>query len=357
MRCNNGTAQQQQEQLQVAEQIVGGQPFFMDSLTALMLCQADLLQIVIEELPNIHVVTSVIKALRDIAEALRADSSVGRMGFVGGRLHMTERDAESEAQFRQKLIISADILDNLPNKSIGNVYEEDENPEIRLDSVFPSWMADTVRLAQEKECFVLTDDALALQAYGIKEGSTPSSASSLSLIRCLNVRGVVTWEQYLQYFRLLSSHRYYHMPVSVDDMERTVLGTSNGGLVLFTPRNIDFLNLGLTFAADYGVEDKAAIGVTALFFNKVISRDDVTEDMSEEIFSRVLVGILAKRDAKLWGRVIVSLCKQYLDKNLFASALACRKLLLLEQQISSYAVGFNPILQSVPSLLKVNKYD
>ena len=267
------------------------------------------------------------------------------------------RSKENDAQLRQKLLGAADMLDDIPNRSIGNVYEEDDNAEVDLDALFPSWLADTVRLAQEKECVVVIDDALALQAYAMKEENIPPHSSSLSLIRCLTDHDVIAWDQYLKYFRLLSSYRYFHMPVSVDDMEKTVLGISKGGLVLFTPKNIDFLNLGLTFAADYGVEDKDAIRVASLFFNKIITRDDVTESMSEEIFSRVLVGILAKRDAKLWGKVIVNLCRKFLEDNFMPSTLANRKLSLLEQQISSYAEGFNPIIQNVPSLLKVKKYD
>lgn len=355
VRCNNGTEQNQQEQNQVANQILAGKSFFIDSLSALMLAETELLQTVVESLPNIHIATSVIKTLRDIAETLRASTSLGRMGFVGGRIHVTERNHELESEFRQKVIAAADILDNLPNRLVGNTYEKVSGSELSLDSIFPSWMADTVRLAQEMGCAVVTDDVLALQAYSIKEQNIPSGTSSLSLVRCLHENGFLSWEEYLGYFRILSSHRYHHLPISVDDMEKSVLGVSKGGLVLFTPMNIDKLNIAQTFSSEFGVQDQTAIRVASVFFSKIIMRDDVTEDMSEQIFSRVLVGILAKRDAKIWGKVIINLCNQALEQHFLPSALAWKKLSLLEQQISSYSHEYNPIIQSVPSLLIVGK--
>lgn len=358
VRCNNGTRQDQQEQYQVAQRIVGqDQPFFIDGLAVLMLSEAKLLSPVTEALSgSMHVSTSVIKVLRDIAGSLQPDGRVGRMGFAGGQLRFTERNEEDEVQLRARLLAAADILDELPNRHIGDLYEKSQAAELDVDSLFPRWLVDTVRLAQEIGCDVITDDALALQAYALKEGGAPASSSSLALMRCLSEDGIVTWEQYLQYFSLLSRYRYFHMPVSVEDMERTVLGSSRGGVVLFTPGNLDLLNLDLTFSSDYGVEDKVAVRVSALFLHRIIIRDDVTEDMAEEIFSRVLVAILAGRDAKAWGRVISNLCKKLLDDNLLVSGLSEKKLALLERQVSSYAEGFNPILSKVPSLLKVRKY-
>ncbi len=355
IRCNNGTAQHLQDQYQVAEQIISGSSFFIDSLAALMLCESDMLTTIVEKLPNIHVATSVIGTLRDIAEDFRTgSSSAGRMGFAGGQLRVTERKKESEAQFRQKIIFAADLLDNLPNRVIGNGYEADaEDTEFNLDKGLPRWIVDTVRLAQEKECVVVTDDALSLQAYAVKEGAAPPNTSSLSLIRCLHDNGTITWEEYLQYFRLLSSYRYYLLPISVEDMERTVLRPSSSGLVLFTPKNIDYLHLSLTLANEYGVEDKTAIRITTLFLSRILLRNDVTENMAEEIFPLVLLGALAKREANVWGRVIVNLCEKILRDDPVSSALAHRKLSLLERHVMRYVRQFDPIIKSVPSLLKL----
>jgi hypothetical protein len=97
-----------------------------------------------------------------------------------------------------------------------------------------------------------------------------------------------------------------------------------------------------------------AIGVAANFLSRILLRDDVTEDVAEDIFSRLIVGVLAKRDSKVTGRAIVNYCTNTLKQNPLAGAMAYRKLALLDKQIKRYAVEFNPIIQSVPSLLKGN---
>ncbi len=356
VRCNNGNSQQMQQHYRVANQIVDGSPFFIDCLSALMLLEAGLLEAVIDKLPNIHVTSSTIKPFRDLAEALRPSSSPGRLGFAGGRLQLTERDAASEAKFRQKVIGAAELLDSLPNKIIGQNYEDQEADEPCLDAILPNWIVDTVRLAKENECAVLTDDALALQAYSIEGDNVPASSASISLVRCLSDRGIIGWEDYLKYFGRLSSYRYFLLPISEEEMEYTVLPMSNSGLILFKPNDIDYLNLSLTLSKEYGVDDNLAIRIAAGFFKRILVRNDVTESMADEIFPRVLIGVLSGRTARLHGKILINLCRKLLDDNPFSSALSYRKLALLEQQVSRYAKEFNPLFQGVPSLLKTGTF-
>lgn len=355
IKCNEGTVQSLEAQLTVARSIINGQPFFLGGLAALMLSEAGLLNVLIEKLPNIHIATSVIKNLRDCAENFRvAFGGSGRMGFVNGKISVSDRNHEQENIFRNKLISAASQLDALPNKFIGPQYEEPkENPSaLDLDTTFPKWAVDTVRLAQERGALIADDDVYLLRAYGLKESNIPSETSTISLLRELCEQKHITWNQYLEYFNLLASYRFHLLPISVDDMEKSVLGQSSGGIILFTPKNIDLLNLSLTLSEEYGVEDKLAIRIVALFFIKIIVRDDVTENMSEDIFSRVIVGVLHKRKAKLWSQVISNLCKNLLDESPLPTALSYRKLELLTRQLSRYSQEFNPIISNVPSLLK-----
>ena len=281
------------------------------------------------------------------------------MGVVGGRIRITERNEEEETAFARRIFSTAELLDQLPNKIIGNIYEEydDTGDYVDLDSFLPSWMVDTIKLAEERDCLIVTDDMLSIQCYeDLEKRNIPASSSSISLVSALYNRGEVEWKQYLKYFSLLTSYRYYLLPISVDDIERSVLEVSQNGLVLFTPKNIDLLNLPLTFSEEYGVKDRDAIRISTIFLGRILLRDDITENVSEDIFSRFLVGVLFNREAKLWGRVIINVCTKMLDDNMASSSLAYRKLALLEQQILRYSREFNPIVQNVPSLLKIGKY-
>ena len=355
VRCNNGTAADIHEQIRVARQVADGQPYFIDSLAVFLFVEAEILSVVVERLPGIHIPTSVIKSLRDLAEALRdGTSSVGRMGMVQGKLRLSEPDKEYEARFHDRLIKAADMLDGLPGKLIGNTYADaDANSERPpLEALLPSWAVDPFMLAREKGYPVIGDDALMFQAFTLQGAMPPVNASSLSLVRALYEKGIVSWEKYLQYFRLLSSYRYFLLPVSVDDMENAVLGPTQSGLVMFTPKHLDYFNFALTLSKEYGIADSLAVSIAASFFVRLLLRDDVPEAVAEDIFPRVIIGILAKRKSKVLGREIINICADAVNLNAVAGGLARRKLSILRKQVDRYASEFNPIIQSVPSLLK-----
>lgn len=359
VRCNDGTNQSIQQHYEIAQQVVSGQPFFIDSLTALMFCEAGLLGPLAERFDGLHIATSVIKSLRDIAAELQPSASGrGRMGMVGGRVRVTESDQEKEQEFRGKLIAAADLLDQLPNKILGRTYKKSENPadSKSLCDIFPNWMNDTINLADENACVIVSDDFNALHIYKHDNGHIPAYTNSFSLVRVMFDSDYISQKRYLEYFSLLSSYRYHLLPLSGIELEAAVLHETNMGIVTFSPKNIGYFTLSLTLSAEYGVNDDVAARLLIDFFLRIILRDDVTEGMAEDVFSQTIVGAFADRETKIWGRVIVNVCKKQLERNLVATGLAYKKLSLLERQLARYAREFNPIIQNVPSLLKIGKY-
>lgn len=351
IHCNNGTPGDLEAQKITTTDSLSGNLCFIDGLSAVVLAEANLLGKVIDNIPNLGVSTSVIRLLREMADDLLS-SGDGRLVFAKNDFVVRERNKGKEETLRNKLLAAATLLDNLPNKVIGKVSPK-PGEDKKLDSVLPDYFVDAFRFSQENNAHILTDDPLLIMAYGISgETSLPKHFSSLSLVRSLADMGQIDWDSYLKYFALLSVYRYRFLPVSVDDLMKSVFPKSSGGFVGFTPQNISFFNLSLTLSQDYGVETKVAIDVLSSFFTTLIKDNSVLPEMVDEIFAITIVRSLSHKDKKIIAKEIFRICNQAVMKMPWISRNNHKKLEILLIQLSKFCQSFDPMVMEIPSLLK-----
>lgn len=338
IRCNNGTQADIDAQRATTSEVLQGKPCFIDGLSALVLAEAGLLEVVIEALPKLGVSTSVIRLLRKIAGDFEfTPSSVGMARFVDGSFQFSPRNKDSDEAVRMHLLGSADLLDKLPNKVIGKNYpklEDDRN----WDHLLPDYFVDAFRYAQEQEAHLLSDDWLFVEYYKVLgESPVPKHLSSISLIRAMADSKRIAWDVYLKYFALLSFYRYHLLLVSVDDMFQAVFPPTSGGLAISVPQNLSLLNLQFTLSPEYGVDDKTVIGILSSFFTRLILDESVLPKKADEIFALAIVQSLAKRDRRMMSRVIIQVCQQQIGQRLSPNIKS--KLQILDKQLFGYSQG------------------
>jgi hypothetical protein len=344
IRCNDGTLENITLQNANATSIVNGDPCVIGGLATLVLAEANLLETVIKAVPQLCVSTSVIKMLRSMSSEILPGSSVGRMALVDGNLEVYPSNQASETQYKDRLRASADLLDQLPRKLIGKTYQN-TGDDLDLDSILPEYFVDTLRLSQEQDAHIITDDWLLLRVYeNTGEDPIPPHTSSLSLIRALADSGHITWEAYLRYFGLLTRYRYHFLPISVDDMIRTVLSVNDGGLVIPTPKNLYLLNLSLTLSQEYGVNDDTVLQILTRFFVQLITDNTITPDIADSVFTLTITEGLAGKDKRIMAQSLSQLGRIALNKNITLSPLARKKLESLNNQLAGFAQGASLIL-------------
>lgn len=353
IRINTGNIQCIRDQYDLAERLRNGEPYFIDTLAALVLSESGLMDRVVESCPNVHVPTSVLKSIRDIAEKFRqSESQLGHLGFSHGKIQLREKSPDEESTVRKRLLHGASIIDESARKHVGrDKYTVSQESEW-IDEFLPRWIVDTFRLAKLENSLVLSDDLLTFHAYGLAGEDILSVTSSYSLCRVLCESNIISWRAYLEFFSLISSYRYYLLPLSIDDLERTVLQVDGGKIVQFRPNDVELLHLPLTLSRQYGVSDEVVVRILSMFFARIAVREDVTVEMAEEIYPRFIIGALKGRNSHLCGLAIGAACGQLVQNNRLAGRSAWTKVESLQRQIGRYIREFNPIIEGVPSLLK-----
>ncbi len=345
IRCNNNTSADLDAQEAYANQSLNGKPCVIDGLSALMLSQGEFIECALGKIKELYVPTSVIRFLRDVAGKFSPMSgSSGRANFVNGDFQFHPINEENEENLRKKLLQAADFLDSLPNKVVGKTQFKLDD-ERNLDQVLPEYFVDAFRIAQAYNAYIITDDAYFLLAYGLSgESLIPKNFSSLSLIRSLTNKKLISWEDYLKYFSLLSLHRYHLLPVSVDDLMRTVFTPTLDGVETFTPKNILHMNLQLTLSQEYGVDDRVAAHVLSTFFSEIIQDESIPPRIAEEIFLITITESLGMRDKRLMSGVIYQSCKNNMLAENWLSRSNNSKLKLLNKQLTIYVQEYSPII-------------
>lgn len=349
--CNKGSAEHFKTHDEYAAFVLDGQPCILGGLSAVMLTQANLLEPVLEKIPHLKVPTSVIRLLRQMADDIHTfRHSVGRAGFVDGKLVFTPQNKENDAAVRKTLLRAADILDQDAHKVIVENYTDTEQG---YDNLIPDYYMDAVRWAQKHHAFLLMDDTLLMDALSLEgDTETPPQLSSISLVRAMTDHQLLDWTHYLQYFALLSHYRFKLLPISVDDLYRTVLVSSNSGLVMPQPRNLELLNLGLTLSQEYGVVDKVVIAMLAEFFLKLIQDDGIPPEIVDEIIAISIKYGLASWEKRQIATLISQVCKQKINQLQWLSNRAKQKLANLEKRLVEFANGYNPLIVESHLLLK-----
>lgn len=354
IRCNDGSNADIQRQQIAAKAVIEGSPCVMDGLTALVLAEGNLLQAVLEAVPHMEAPMSVIRYLRKLATDLDSVSgSVGRGSYVGGNFKFVPREENREKEFRKKLIDAASMLDKLPNKSIGRIFEDDDNDEKSLQRQIPACLIDALYLARNKGALLLTDDGIMPKAFEITEKKTPpQNVSSLAIVKVLLEQRKISFSQYLNYYSLLAGYRYHLLPISVGDLTDAVM-PKTGGLVVFEPRNIEYLRIQLTLSTAYGVDEAVALKIIAGFLSHLIADDTIPEELADTTFAYTIVNFFGQRESRQQAEVLLQVCKKQMGDERWQTDLSKRKYEILKRQLSRFSETYDPLFARIPTLMKV----
>lgn len=352
IRCNDGTLEEIKRQSDLTKRVLEGKPCVLDGLSAIMLAEAGLMEKVAKHVPHLCVPVSVISYLRKLASDMDpTNSSEGRGGLVGGKLHFTFQPESREISFYEKLLIAAETLDNLENKTIGRLIREDDKNGL-LHSLPPS-LSEPVHIASEKNYCLLTDDFFLLKAYEHSEQKSLEGFSSISLVKELYSVRHISLEEYLSFFSLVAGYRYYLLPISAGEMIDAVLPKSSSGIVSFEPKNIEYLRLGLTLSTDYGVDETISLRILCLFFTELIIDDTVTEDIFDTILAYTIVRYFGRRESFAHSEVIKKVVFKKIGDPDWLSALSKQKYKIMVEQLSKFSDTYDPVFENIPMLLKV----
>ena len=342
--CNDSTKEDIEKQAGWSKEAVDKTPCVIDGLSALMLIEAGLLEIVESCVYQLIVPVSVIRLIRNIASDFDYKiGSVAKAGFVNGEFKLIPIDEQKENLFREKLLRSASFLDLVPKKEIGKTYDKN-TPRKTIEDVIPDYFLDSYSISKDVGASILTDDALFVKALDLVNKETGTKTfSSLSLVRFLVDNKKITWEKYLEYFSLLSSYRYHLLQVTVEDMLRSVFCLSSGGIVEFVPQNLYYLNLKLTMSEKYGVNNDVVVNMLSNFFWSIISDSSVPSDVAEEVFKITLHECLEERDIRLIVSAVHQICEENVSGE-WSTRLDKEKLKILGKQMSVYIQKYSSII-------------
>ncbi len=354
IRFSNGSILDFESQKAVAESILEGEKVYLDGTSALFLSEYGVLGKIEQHFRNLVVPQSVISMLLRIREKFEGKpASSGTLGLRGGKLHYSEITKKTAERIQKNIKESILILEE---KKYVQGLSKGSKCSAFTEKDVPPELSDACILAQRngEDAIVLTEDPLYLQANALDtKKKCPESCSSLMFMQVLWEKGLITYDEYLDYFGYLSSYRFHLLPVGTDDLWRAIFGDGNISTVI--PEKLRKLNLRLILSEEYGVPIKTSFGIVASFLLKIIQDDSITMEVSEKIFAEIICSFLADKERKIMGRVIVQISEKALneieDKKVIITPNARQKLRILAEKIRIYSYEYDPLFDSSPILL------
>jgi hypothetical protein len=123
----------------------------------------------------------------------------------------------------------------------------------------------------------------------------------------------ISFEQYINFFSYLAGYRFRFLPISTDELVKTVFGDESFSEV--KPERLRQLHLGLVLSEDYGVPFNTAASVVFPFVLKILIDDAVLPEVAERIFTEILtlMPVPKNMDSKTVGRAFIRACVQTLN--------------------------------------------
>lgn len=313
IKFSTGALNEINEQKKVAEGIIKGDSFYIDGMSALVLSETGLLEQVYKHLPNIKTPQSVISFLLEVKDKF-ADKSHqgGSLGFAQGKLRYTSIDEETRKKIEGNFDRCIKLLESKSENLI--VISKANKHGGFMEQRVSEELCDACVLAQRDRVALLTEDLYYLQAntWETKKGS-PNYTSTFALVRVLYEQKKISFEQYIDFFSYLAGYRFRFLPVSTDDLIKTVFG--DGDFVELKPERIRQLHLNLVLSEDYGVPFNTARSVVFPFILKILADDAVLPEIAERIFTEILTvfPVSNTMDSKMVGRSFLRPCVQTLN--------------------------------------------
>lgn len=313
IRFSSGRLSEIKQQKDIASKIIAGDAFYIDGTSAWVLSETGLLGEIYNYLPNLRVPQSVIPMLFQIKEKfIFRPGHGGYMRYIKGHLEILPVDQNTSESLQRNFENSIKILE-ANSQRIAAISSANKANCFSEQKVAPE-LCDACILAQKENMHVLTEDFLYLQANELEtKKKRPEYCSSFALIRTLYEQKKVNFEQYLNYFRHLSSYRFRFLPISIVDIEKAVFG--DGAIKVVKPERIRHLNFPLTLSLDYGVPfDKAFVLVGQLLV-KVLNDNAIPAEIVVRIFTEILSTFPTHRDKTSLGNLLLTSITQIIEKN------------------------------------------
>lgn len=306
-----GSIEEINQQKEIAQKILDGEKFYLDGTSALILGETGLLEDIHPYLSGLMIPQSVITFLFDISDKFRyAPGQIGHMGYAQGRIVFSEIDPETREKVRDNFKKATDILESKPQniQVISQANKTDTFSETRIEPA----LCDACILAQRDGHSVLTEDHIYLKVNELDTKKTaPLYCSSFALIRILYEQGKIGFQKYLEFFHYLAGYRFRFLPITVEDIEKSVFGEKD--VKVFRPENIKLWNFPLTLSEEYGVPFGMAVTVIGKFLIKMLIDDSVVREMMDKIFIEIMETFPTK-DKGQFGQLLLSVTVTTINK-------------------------------------------
>jgi len=309
-----GTIEELVKQKNIARNVIDKTlPFYIDGTSALVLSETGLFKKVYTHLSNLKVPQSVISLLVNIAEKFRyIPGQLGHIGYAQGKITFSLVEKDKKDLIQSNFLESIKLLESKPENI--SVISLANKVDCFLEQKVPEESCDACILAQKENLSVLTEDFLYLKMNESETNKkSPEYFSSFVLLRVLYEEGKVSFDEYLDFFGYLSSHRFRFLSLSSYDIERAVFG--DGKIKTVSPKNIRKLNFSLTLSEEYGVPFQMAFTVVGRFLLRVFVDDTILPEIIERIFVEIIESFPTKMDKKNFGQMLLRFCIQAVEQN------------------------------------------
>ena len=328
--CSNG--HDFANQTLVAERVIGGEVFYIDGTTALILAECGLLKAIHQHLPNLKVPQSVITYLLETKERFTPLTGVmGHVGYAQDKVTFVPFDRKKAEIVRNNFALTISLLESVPQNVVA-ISGASRGPWF-CEQQIPSYLCDACILAQRDGFAVLTEDFGYLHVNKMESSKdVPDYFSLFAMVKLLYDKRLLKFDEYLQFFGTLAYYRFRFLPVSTADLQNAFYGD---GVVKFNQtERLKYFNLSLILSEDYGVREAEAFRVILSFLTKIVVDDSVLIEIADKTFSELLFSLPSKRDKKTLGRTMVFALRQLIKKSpidLSASTSISRKLVSFSQ--------------------------
>lgn len=311
---STGTLEEFKKQKEIALEVIEKElPFYIDGTSALFLSEVRLFPKIHTNLSNLKVPQSVINFLITITEKFGyIAGQIGYMGYAQGNIIFSSIEKEKREFIKSNIISSIRLFESNPG-NIGIVSSANKM-DCFSEKRIPNELSDACILAQRENLPVLTEDFLYLKMNELQtQKKAPDYFSSLVLLRVLYEKKLVDFNEYLNYFSYLSSYRFKFLPLSINDIEKTVLGDSNVKVV--NTENIRKLNFSLTLSDEYGIPFQTAFKFIVNFLFKILMDDAMTLEILERIFFEIIDSFPTRMNKKDLGQMLLKACFEEVKNN------------------------------------------
>lgn len=311
IKCMPGSQTEIENQQNIANTAINGAEVILDGTSALLLSERGLLEKVVKSIPKLKVPHSVIDLLLEASRKFElSPGQVGNMGYSRGKIQFNESHKPTMNRIRNNILRSVRVLEEAP---VSILYV----PESSVSSSFveknvPAELRDACILAQNNKAIVLTDDFLYLQANSIgTKKDTPKHFSSITIVKLLFEKSILSLEEYLDYFYYLTSYRCHFLQLTADDLEKAVI--INGDSFAIKSENIRQFNLKFILSKEYGVDPQIALQVIINFLLRIIKNNSISIEDTVRVFEEIDAQFLSEHS--FFSNTAIQMCERVI-KNL-----------------------------------------